>query len=74
MRIEFNGNIEIYIGKLRIELWAQKLQPLSGVSVYIWPAAILRGSAEFIGFILTLNWLVYNVGISIRWLRDGEEV
>lgn len=73
--IIFDGNsIEIYIGRLRIELWAAIIQSLSGVVVYVWPSLSLRGSPEYIGMISHLDWVVFQLGISLRWMRDGDIV
>lgn len=75
MRFVFDGNsIELYLGKFRLELWVRVTESMSGVSVHILPALVLRGSADFIGAILHLDWLIFQIGISVRWIRDGEEV
>lgn len=73
--IVFDWNsVEIYIGRIRLEIWVKIIQPLSGVVVYIWPALVLRGSPDYIGMITHLDWLVFQLGLSIRWMRDGDVV
>ena len=73
--IIFDGNsVEIYLGRLRIEIWVASIQPMSGVVVYVWPSLSLRGSPEYVGFITHLDWIIFQIGSSFRWLRDGEEV
>lgn len=74
-QVVLDGNsIEIYIHRFRLELWAKFIEPMSGVVIYVWPAFVLRGSPDYIGIIGTLDWIIFEVGLSLRWLRDGEEV
>jgi hypothetical protein len=69
-----NNSVEIYIGKLRIEIWTALIQPISGIVVFVWPSLSLRGSPDYIGFITHLDWIIFQIGLSVRWLRDGEEI
>ncbi len=75
MNINFEkDSIEIYIGKLRIELWYGVIESYAGVKIYIWPALQAIKTEPIAGMILTLSWLKYLIGFSVRWLQPGEEV
>lgn len=75
LKVVFDGNsVELYVGRLRIELWARLIESMSGVVVYVLPSLALRGSIDIIGVITHLDWLIFQVGLSIRWMRDGDVV
>lgn len=75
LKIVFDGNsVELYVGRLRVELWTKLIESMSGVVVYVLPSLVLRGSIDFIGVITHLDWLIFQVGLSVRWMRDGDVV
>lgn len=73
MKVVLDGNsIEIYIGRFRLELWFQVMLMPDFFKVYVIPSLSFSGAKSIRGLITTIDWLTFNMGMSLRWMTDED--